>query len=86
MGFRPGRWVYTLRGNRKDPPKGPFMMSLASQFNFSACLMLGRAGAIKCLFFAHMWALLGLGRIVGRGKTGGTPARDPNRAEFWGMG
>ena len=53
------------------PSKGRFTMSHMSQLNFLACATVGRAGATKYLFLAHMWALLGMGRIVMAGTGGG---------------
>ena len=56
---------------KADSPKGPFIMSCMSHFNFWACAMVRRAGARKYLFLAHIWALLGLGRIAMAGRGGG---------------
>ena len=86
-GLRPGNWVYTLGGGRGDPLKGLFMMSRMTRLTFGACATVGRAGASKYLFLAHMWALLGLGRIVMAGRGGGgTAAWEPDWNQILGLG
>ena len=65
------------------------MISRMSQLNFWACATVGRAGARKYLFLAHVWALLGMGRIVMagmRGGGGGTAAWEPNWVQILGLG
>ena len=49
-------------------------------------MTVGRAWAKKYLLLAHMWALLGLGRIVMAGRGGGTAAWLPNWAHIFGAG
>ena len=63
------------------------MMSHMSQLIFWACPTVRRSGARKYLFLGHMWALLGLGRIVmASGGRGGHCSMGTRLGSHFGVG